>query len=529
MKKILAFLLILLGLTLFCACEKEPETLTIIAEDDLNVPAGEYTLRYSITDYEKYHDSYHLQISVNVYDENNKSIEVSNNRTITVQAEKTYTVVVRLTGNVKGKDIYRSKQYTIETVRNDVTVKLILKDGNYVKTYSSRILEYGGSLPISDIPDVPHFYAEQNDLEGHTREIISKKWVVYEGDEYHDLSQADLTNVRADLNIYSFYEYDDKILTYTVEFQSNGGTSIESVSGTINDTFYRPNISPTKEGYVFLGWCTDEEATQYYNWKKQYTFKSNMTLYARWAVDNKNATESAPKATADSYFTYTQDIDDYGNPYYLLSVRENQLARLPENLVLPSCHEGLPVRDLPNGAFGGASITSVYIPQTYTLNSDRAFASCKKLTTVEFEADSLRLDLNPYVFFECVALTSVKLPSRLELINDGCFGDCINLSDIILPESLICINERAFANCKSLTSVNIPDAVAYIYDGAYTGCSTLENVSLSASSKIDYISPSAFDETAIKKMTLPWDMQGQIAFDNQEISIEYHPPVAKTE
>ena len=110
MRKTSLFLLLILCIIALCGCTKGPKELTIIADDVKDVPAGEYTLQYSITDFETYREAYDLQITVNVYDENNRALTVTNNRTVKLSAEKTYTVIVRLTGKVKNKDISRYKQ-----------------------------------------------------------------------------------------------------------------------------------------------------------------------------------------------------------------------------------------------------------------------------------------------------------------------------------------------------------------------------------------------------------------------------------
>lgn len=520
MKKVILLFVLLSCLFGLFACNKKTNELDIIAADAYNVPAGEYTLQYSITDYEKYRDDYHLVVTVNVYDEDNNALGVLNNRTVYLSNGKKYTVIIRLNGNVNGKDISKFKQFRIETIPDDVTVKFYLKDGLFTTPHASYTLGYGESIPLDEVPEIPLYYAAQNDLEGHVRTITDKKWVVYEDkDHYHDLSEDDLKNITESFSVYSFYTYEDRIVENTVTFESNGGTPKEPIKGTVNDTLYRPSDIPSKDGYVFLGWCVDDELTTYYNWRQQKTISSDMTLYAKWAKDNSS------EATGDNYFDFKEEQDNFGNPYYSLSPKDKE--RITGDLVLPSCHNSLPVRELTSGAFSHTSISSVYVPETYSLGISRAFASCTKLTAVEFEKGNLRDNLDTYVLFDCPLLTSVVLSENLTTLDEGCFSGCLRLSDVVLPDKVELINEKAFFGCASLSSVALPDSVKTIAAHAYENCSSLETFTVTENSQLKSIAPSAFNGTAIKNLTLPNSLQDQVSLDNDQITIGYFSPSQK--
>ena len=63
---------------------------------------------------------------------------------------------------------------------------------------------------------------------------------------------------------------------YTVSFDSNGGTAIESVE-VINGRTVEQPADPAKEGYVFAGWYLGEEQ---YDFAK--TIRNHTTLTAKW-------------------------------------------------------------------------------------------------------------------------------------------------------------------------------------------------------------------------------------------------------
>lgn len=69
--------------------------------------------------------------------------------------------------------------------------------------------------------------------------------------------------------------------TYAVTFQSNGGSEVKSVNVVNGKTAAKP-ADPVKEGYVFIGWYTDEACTQLYPFGSQIV-TADTTVYAKWA------------------------------------------------------------------------------------------------------------------------------------------------------------------------------------------------------------------------------------------------------
>lgn len=69
--------------------------------------------------------------------------------------------------------------------------------------------------------------------------------------------------------------------SYTVTFDSQGGTEITSLEVTKDQTGDEP-LDPTKEGYRFKGWYTEVEYEIIYDFSAFIT--SDLTLYAKWEV-----------------------------------------------------------------------------------------------------------------------------------------------------------------------------------------------------------------------------------------------------
>ena len=69
---------------------------------------------------------------------------------------------------------------------------------------------------------------------------------------------------------------------YLVEFDSNGGTSVDDQEVVEGDTATRPK-DPTRHCYEFAGWYIDSSLTKKYDFSTPVT--SDMTLYAKWVDD----------------------------------------------------------------------------------------------------------------------------------------------------------------------------------------------------------------------------------------------------
>ena len=72
-----------------------------------------------------------------------------------------------------------------------------------------------------------------------------------------------------------------KPLTPTVTFISNGGSEVASQK-VANRTAVTKPTAPTREGYVFDDWYTDEKLNEKYDFSKPVT--DDMTLYAKWLL-----------------------------------------------------------------------------------------------------------------------------------------------------------------------------------------------------------------------------------------------------
>ena len=103
------------------------------------------------------------------------------------------------------------------------------------------------------------------------------------------------------------------------------------------------------------------------------------------------------------------------------------------DIVIPSEHEGLPVREIGANAFYfNSAITSVSIPSGVVSVGENAFGYCS-------------------------SLESVSLPSTLTFIGDAAFSGCDALASVDIPASVADIGAYAFESCNALTAINVAE------------------------------------------------------------------------
>ena len=67
--------------------------------------------------------------------------------------------------------------------------------------------------------------------------------------------------------------------TFTVRFESNGGSAVEEQTVNENETAQKP-ANPSKTGYAFAGWYSDKALTKAYDFASP--VNADLTLYAKW-------------------------------------------------------------------------------------------------------------------------------------------------------------------------------------------------------------------------------------------------------
>ena len=127
---------------------------------------------------------------------------------------------------------------------------------------------------------------------------------------------------------------------------------------------------------------------------------------------------------------------------------------------------------------------NVVIPDSVTSLGNRAFFSCKSLTSITIP-DSVT-SIGSWAFYWCSSLTNIVIPDSVTSIGDDAFSGCRSLKSIVIPNSVTSIGSWAFFGCFSLKTIEYagteeqweavkkgsywnPENAQVIYTGAYYG------------------------------------------------------------
>jgi len=527
MKKLFFLLLsVITVFTLFGCSGESFSDIKINAEDVIDVEVGEYTLRYSIDDYEKYNEKYSLDVQVIAFDGDGKTVEVINNRTINIEADGVYSVSVMVSAVIDGKLEKIIKTYTVSAVKNPRTVTFFVGS----KEYKKLTVKYGDSLDIDDFSYIPDMYTLTGS--GVKQVIKSKKWVCVVDGIKEDLNKSHLTDIKEDVVIKAEYVYSVTYTDITVSFvNGEGATETPSITQLAGQVISRPEF-PTRAGYIFDGWYKDAEYKERFSWNSYSTtfVLTDTVLYAKWLSDDtQNFTQ---------YFDFTLYEDNLKYPYYGVSLKRD--SDYPLDITVPVGYQNVPVKKLNKvsdgvrvyGAFQETNITSVVLPAELAYSDLRPFSYCNNLSSVTFNGSALTV-LETGAFEGCGKLTEITLPEGITVINTDVFKDCSALEKIVLPSTLKTIGESVFENCVALQNIVIPDAVTAIY-AAFSGCSSLSEVTIGEKSKLNYLGKGTFEGcVSLKEITLPHSFESQTStadvFGDIEITINYYPPQSEEE
>lgn len=142
--------------------------------------------------------------------------------------------------------------------------------------------------------------------------------------------------------------------TYTVTFNSNGGSAIDSQTVVKGDVATRPD-DPTRDGYVFLDWYIDEELTTPYNFESAIT--DDLELFAGWK----------PDADFSMYINYIDTLSS--NPTYQLSFN---YTKTDEHSVLTNYSLEFDGDTTVNLDVGSLDDATTYTTKTVEIDSDTA-------------------------------------------------------------------------------------------------------------------------------------------------------------
>lgn len=102
-------------------------------------------------------------------------------------------------------------------------------------------------------------------------------------------------------------------IVYAVTFDSQGGSNVTGITGVSSGLTVTKPTDPTKTGYIFDGWYTDENCTTAWDFSKN-AVTSDITLYAKWTATASIPDQSVPTASIPDQSVPTASVPDQSTP-----------------------------------------------------------------------------------------------------------------------------------------------------------------------------------------------------------------------
>lgn len=189
----------------------------------------------------------------------------------------------------------------------------------------------------------------------------------------------------------------------------------------------------------------------------------------------------------------------------VLSADGETLVIYPAGLAAESYAIPVGVTEIGEGAFMGASLKSVSMPETLLNIGRRAFQSCSSLQRVDLPESLERIDET--AFYHCSELSDISLPQSLTYMGNSVFEGCSSLVSATIPDGIHRISPWLFCDCTALESVTLPAALTNIDIYAFSGCTSLSVSELPQG--VMEIGTSAFAGcVSMTRLTLPDALKG---------------------
>ncbi len=332
---------------------------------------------------------------------------------------------------------------------------------------------------------------------------------------------------------------------YTINFESNGGNEVTSITQDYNTMVLAPS-DPERTGYIFEGWYSDETLTN------SYTFTTmpaeNITLYAKWTINEytmsfeSNGGSEVTSITQEYNTIVLQPTDPTRTDYTFegwysdigLTIPYTFTTMPAENItiyakwslgssegllythideyttsvsgyegnsgyvIIPRYYDNRLVTIIEENAFNyNQDIISVIIPKDVTVISYKAFDSAFNLTNVEFEEGSSLTTIEAYAFRFTTGLNHITLPQTVTSIGSYSFARSgITTITFEAGSQLTTIENYTFNYAEELTSITIPKGVTELGGYTFDHATSLETVIFEEDSQLTNIGIRVFYYTS---------------------------------
>ena len=292
---------------------------------------------------------------------------------------------------------------------------------------------------------------------------------------------------------------------FTVTFDANGGTftdntSILKLEDVKKGDFVEEPVSPTKNGYVFVGWSIEKESDDLWDFEKN-EIDSDVVLYAVWKFDDGHS---------------------------IISAKEFEMSDKTLTSYIISSDGNYDLRDKFSVSSGASwrAFTSADCSQPSELT--------KRVADVEYGWNDVYVMVENQTTYESTVYNFkiYRVPvSSVTLLKDNTYeiSKGVDFPEVIIPpnyngKKITSIGRYAFKGCSGLTSVTLPDSVTSIAYSAFYGCSGLENIyitDIAAWCKISELSNLMRYGSNSKKLYLNNELITDLVIPDSVTSIDY--------
>lgn len=177
----------------------------------------------------------------------------------------------------------------------DIKVKYVPASSKYTVRYMLKDLDGKNYTEITSVTAYGALGSTVN------AEVLSFDYATFEKTEPLELTQEEGQEV----NVYYTRN------SYNLTYEPNGGSYVDYQTGLYGETIDVTKTEPTRVGYDFKGWYTDEALTKTAG--DTVTLKDNTTLYAKWEAKTVNYTvvymkEVYDNSTQSTHYVYDSSI-----------------------------------------------------------------------------------------------------------------------------------------------------------------------------------------------------------------------------
>lgn len=164
------------------------------------------------------------------------------------------------------------------------------------------------------------------------------------------------------------------------------------------------------------------------------------------------------------------------------------------------------LKGICEGGLAETSVITFTAPQSLVSLQKYCFSGCTYLATIDLSLATNLKKIDQYAFLNCVALSSITLPTGLEEIDEYVFSNVGASSGslaITLPSSVNKLAQRCFYNSR-VNSITLNGTLKEIPSYCFYGCTNLNSVTFDANSQIETLFDHSFQDcTALTTIIIP--------------------------